>query len=242
MSDEQEQAVRSYSSKSKAKRGLQTFTKIDDEHIDAAATKLLFQYGDKAQWSFYEEDATNYFMDLQVQQDEPVASCDASPEQLVQEQAQADEQIESQPEPEPEEHHDNGVFSNMGATLQNHTHSAPAAQAQQQNRAARSAYKIEKNRPEQNGIKRPSAGGLCRQVWDAMDALREQQAGSIPTSQQVRQLATDKGWNLNNTMIEFYQWRKFNGITGRAPKAAAPVVTQEQQQPAPEQLEQSASQ
>ena len=26
---------------------------------------------------------------------------------------------------------------------------------------------IEKNRPEQNGVKRPSAGGLCRAVWDA---------------------------------------------------------------------------
>lgn len=80
--------------------------------------------------------------------------------------------------------------------------------------------KIEKDRPEQNGIKRPSAGGLCRAVWDAMDELRTTHHGSVPTSEQVRALAESKGWNKNNAMIEFYQWRKFNGIVGRTPKAA----------------------
>ena len=29
--------------------------------------------------------------------------------------------------------------------------------------------KIEKNREEQNGIKRPSVGGKCRAIWDALD-------------------------------------------------------------------------
>jgi hypothetical protein len=35
-------------------------------------------------------------------------------------------------------------------------------------------------------------------------------------------------WNPNNAMIEYYQWRKFNGITGRAKKveAAAPAATE----------------
>src|SRR5690554_4439873 len=32
--------------------------------------------------------------------------------------------------------------------------------------------KIEKDRPEQNGIKRPSIGGKCRAIWDALDAYR----------------------------------------------------------------------
>lgn len=79
---------------------------------------------------------------------------------------------------------------------------------------------IEKNRPEQNGIKRPSAGGRCRAVWDAMDefvALENAQ----PDAKFVRKLAEENGWNPNNASIEFYQWRKFNGISGRQAKVAA---------------------
>ena len=33
--------------------------------------------------------------------------------------------------------------------------------------------------------------------------------------QQVKALAEERGWNPNNASIEFYQWRKFNGIRGR---------------------------
>lgn len=73
---------------------------------------------------------------------------------------------------------------------------------------------IEKNRPEQNGIKRPSAGGRCRAVWDAMDEYRANE-GVLPDAKFVRALAVENGWNPNNASIEFYQWRKFNGIQGR---------------------------
>lgn len=78
---------------------------------------------------------------------------------------------------------------------------------------------VEKDRPEQNGIKRPSAGGLCRAVWDKCDEMREAKGGEIPTSKDVKAAAEVAGWNPNNALIEFYQWRKFNGITGRAKKA-----------------------
>lgn len=71
--------------------------------------------------------------------------------------------------------------------------------------------KIEKNRPEQNGVKRPSAGGLCRSVWDALDDLREKN-NAVPTSTDVKLLAEANNWNPNNASIEYYQWRKFNGI------------------------------
>jgi hypothetical protein len=77
--------------------------------------------------------------------------------------------------------------------------------------------KIEKDRPEQNGIKRPSEGGRCRAVWDACDEFA-QRTGFDPTAKEVREMATANGWNANNASIEFYQWRKFNGITGRSPK------------------------
>lgn len=71
--------------------------------------------------------------------------------------------------------------------------------------------KIEKDRPEQNGVKRPSIGGKCRAIWDALDAYRAE-TGELPTSKTVKELAADEGWNPNNASIEYYQWRKFNGI------------------------------
>lgn len=73
--------------------------------------------------------------------------------------------------------------------------------------------KIEKEREERNGIKRPSVGGTCRAIWDAMDELVAQ--GETPTAKIVRSMATEYNWNENNASIEFYQWRKFNGIRGR---------------------------
>jgi hypothetical protein len=77
--------------------------------------------------------------------------------------------------------------------------------------------KIEKDRVEQNGIKRPSVGGKCRAIWDYLDALVAAQI--TPTAKQVKEDSVTHGWNPNNASIEFYQWRKFNGIQGRAPKA-----------------------
>jgi hypothetical protein len=85
---------------------------------------------------------------------------------------------------------------------------------------------IEKDRPTQNGVTRPSAGGRCRAVWDALDAY-QRETGEVPTAKVVRDLAADEGWNPNNASIEFYQWRKFNGITGRAKKVAAPATEAE---------------
>lgn len=82
---------------------------------------------------------------------------------------------------------------------------------------------IEKNRPEQNGITRPSAGGRCRAVWDALDEYRTNE-GELPDAKFVRALAVENNWNPNNASIEFYQWRKFNGITGRQAKPVAAVA------------------
>jgi hypothetical protein len=75
--------------------------------------------------------------------------------------------------------------------------------------------KIEKDRAEQNGIKRPSIGGKCRAIWDALDEYRAE-TGELPTSKVVKELAADSGWNPNNASIEYYQWRKFNGISKQA--------------------------
>lgn len=100
----------------------------------------------------------------------------------------------------------------------------PAPAAQLEHAAAEAAAaeankrKIEKDRPEQNGVKRPSAGGLCRAVWDFCDSIHSAEA--VPTVAQVKLEAEARGWNSNNASIEYYQWRKFNGIRGRVKTTA----------------------
>jgi hypothetical protein len=88
-----------------------------------------------------------------------------------------------------------------------------AAEAAARKPAGRAGVKIEKDREERNGIKRPSLGGVCRAVWDFCDAHRE-----VVDAKLIRTEAAHSGWNPNNAMIEFYQWRKFNGISGRKAK------------------------
>jgi len=90
----------------------------------------------------------------------------------------------------------------------------PAPVQPEADRHTGTGIKIEKVREERNGVKRPSTGGKCRAVWDALDALQgELEAGEKVTSAMVKDLANDEGWNPNNASIEFYQWRKFNGIS-----------------------------
>lgn len=61
----------------------------------------------------------------------------------------------------------------------------------------------------------PSRPGACHAVWESMDEVRAAQNGAIPHIRQLKALATKNGWNMNNAIIEYYRWRKFNGITGR---------------------------
>lgn len=70
--------------------------------------------------------------------------------------------------------------------------------------------KIEKVRDEQNGIKRPSAGGVCRAIWDFCSAQPK-----VPTLKEVKAEAAAQGWDLVTTSVQYYQWRKFSGIVGR---------------------------
>lgn len=71
----------------------------------------------------------------------------------------------------------------------------------------KAAAKVE--RVEQNGVKRPGPG-KCLEVWEYLD-----QHGNMKPKD-LQPVAEAKGWNINNVQIELYQWRKFNGISGRA--------------------------
>ena len=73
--------------------------------------------------------------------------------------------------------------------------------------------KIEKDRPEANGVIRPSVGGKCYAIWATCDELKEK--GIMPMPKVIREWAKEMGVNENNAIIEMYQWRKFHGIVGR---------------------------
>lgn len=79
-------------------------------------------------------------------------------------------------------------------------------------RVSRKGYKIQKEREERNGVKRPSEGTVCGAVWAEFDKNPEIKASDLPA------LADANGWNRTNVSCEFYAWRKFMGIKGRAAK------------------------
>jgi hypothetical protein len=66
-------------------------------------------------------------------------------------------------------------------------------------------------REERNGVRRPAPGGLCAAVWAYLDKH------PTLTAKELKALAPKFGWNENNCAIEYYNRRKFLGLT----KAAA---------------------
>ncbi len=109
-----------------------------------------------------------------------------------------------------------GVFGNLGRVLSNDL--PPLAAPAVRGRAARETrYTIEKNRPEQNGIKRPSEGGICRQIWDALDEKRELD-GTVPSLSSTKDALSEL--DQTTVSVQYYRWRKHHGITGRLDKNA----------------------
>nr|WP_298717228.1 hypothetical protein [uncultured Steroidobacter sp.] len=74
-------------------------------------------------------------------------------------------------------------------------------------------------REERNGVKRPREGGLCAQVWAALDQMRA--AGIEPSTKDIRGWSIEKGFNVNNSTAELSAWRKFNGISRSVLKVPA---------------------
>lgn len=80
--------------------------------------------------------------------------------------------------------------------------------------AAPEAPKASKARSEvRNGVRRPIKG-KCADVWLTLDDIKKQ--GFEVDIHVVREVAAQKGWNLNNATIEFYGWRKFHGLNNKA--------------------------
>ncbi|CAD5235803.1 hypothetical protein PFOEGONH_00010 [Klebsiella phage vB_KppS-Pokey] len=76
-----------------------------------------------------------------------------------------------------------------------------------------------KKEPEQNGIRKPSVGTLCRAAWDLFDAISTTMGQTAPISY-VLPVALEKGLNEANVKAEYARWKKYHGISGRV---AVPV-------------------
>ncbi len=60
---------------------------------------------------------------------------------------------------------------------------------------------------EQNGVRKPREGGVCRQVWDWLDK------NPNATSKDLRAWAEGGALNANNASIELSRWRKYRGLS-----------------------------
>ena len=82
--------------------------------------------------------------------------------------------------------------------------------------AVSAATQTSVKRKSQNGITEPVAGGKCHEIWLELDKMNA--SGKELTLTAIAGLAKTKGWNANNTRIEFYNWRRFNGLGKRPAK------------------------
>lgn len=77
--------------------------------------------------------------------------------------------------------------------------------------AAAPVRRIQSNRPEAHGVKRPSEGTICAQIWAWCDEVHN--AGDRVTAKELK--AALPALDATTCTVQFYRWRKFNGIQGR---------------------------
>lgn len=79
------------------------------------------------------------------------------------------------------------------------------------------AAKLATRQPEQNGIRRPGAAGLCGQVWTMADDMSAKMGQPVPVVD-LLESGLSKGMNPSNVRTEYARWKKFHGLTGRIVK------------------------
>ena len=90
---------------------------------------------------------------------------------------------------------------------------APKVEAPKK-QAEKTGKSIEQNRPEQNGLKRPSSGSTCAIIWDTCDRITSEQGSHCTSAELFNAL---QGYNECTLRTQYARWRQFNGITGRLP-------------------------
>lgn len=82
-----------------------------------------------------------------------------------------------------------------------------------------SGYHIDTDRDEKHGVKRRSAGTIGGRLWAIFDKLAAKAGG--PEKVEIA-LAKESplvaDFNGNKVVIEFYYWRRYNGVRGRGKK------------------------
>lgn len=71
--------------------------------------------------------------------------------------------------------------------------------------------KIEKDREERNGIKRPSRGGKCATLWSLFDEMLAE-SGMVPTPKPAKERSAEMGLDPTTTQVQLYRWREFMGF------------------------------
>lgn len=114
------------------------------------------------------------------------------------------------------------AFSNFALAQLTAPSNSAAPADQQAGRTSRESstangLKIEKNRPSQNGITRPSQGTTCHAVWTLCEKMTADLGRTVPLSALVE---AAKGHEINQftARTQYACWRKFNGIVGHLAK------------------------
>lgn len=63
-------------------------------------------------------------------------------------------------------------------------------------------------------IPKAKRDGICKLVKEVYESIFQSE-GQVPPVKRIKALAVEKGWNVNNAVIEYYIWRKSKGLTGR---------------------------
>lgn len=223
---------KSYAEKSKAKRGLSAYGDL----AVLAADKLVHmaEVGGVMKWGFLTEqaEAARDGRDFGDFEEKTAAAREGNPDDAAVQAAtmeigassDADSVVTGEQENGAEDSASSRVYANnpfggLGARSAAASDLPPLAAPAVRGRAPREVrYTIEKNRPEANGIKRPSEGGICRQIWDALDEKRALD-GTVPSLSSTK----DALAHLDQTTVsvQYYRWRKHNGIAGRLDKKAS---------------------
>ena len=85
---------------------------------------------------------------------------------------------------------------------------------QPKKQAEKTGKTVEQNRPEQNGLKRPSSGSTCAIIWDTCDRITNETEHTCTSAELFNAL---QGYNECTLRTQYARWRQFNGITGRLP-------------------------
>lgn len=80
-----------------------------------------------------------------------------------------------------------------------------------------SGYHIDEERPTKHGVTKRSAGTIGGRLWSIFDRMAKGSPKDLLIAK-VKESTLVEAFNENKVVIEFYYWRRFNGVRGRGKK------------------------